>query len=79
MEEKFEPQEGHYLELLDRVHVMGCMFNDHVVEHPLVYHLEKTNEFHKFHVMLERIQTDLADLYQMTGNLADEHLENKKS
>ena len=27
--------DGHYLELMDRLHVQTCMIDDHLVSHPL--------------------------------------------
>ena len=30
-----EINDGHYLELMDRLHVIICTLNDHCVEHPL--------------------------------------------
>ena len=35
MEEIIEINDGHYLELMDRLHVIICTLNDHCIEHPL--------------------------------------------
>ena len=35
MEDKIEINDGHYLELMDRLHIIICTLNDHCVEHPL--------------------------------------------
>jgi len=32
---KNEINDGHYLELMDRLHVVMCTLNDHCLEHPL--------------------------------------------
>ena len=26
---------GHYLELMDRIHIAACMIDDHILNHPL--------------------------------------------
>mgnify|MGYP000879149575 FL=1 len=33
--EKIKINDGHYLELMDRIHVIMCTINDHCLEHPL--------------------------------------------
>ena len=32
---------GHYLELMDRLHVQTCMIDDHLVSHPLTKKIKK--------------------------------------
>lgn len=52
---------GHYLELTDRVHVMSNMFEDHIYNHPLS---EKDKEIKK---ITNKILSLLGELYQITG------------
>ena len=33
--------DGHYLELMDRLHVQTCMIDDHLVSHPLTKKIKK--------------------------------------
>ena len=33
--EKIKINDGHYLELMDRLHVIMCTIHDHCLEHPL--------------------------------------------
>jgi hypothetical protein len=54
---------GHYLELMDRLHVAMSMINDHILEHPLT---EQTADI-KQHV--EDAISDLWKAYQLVGNL----------
>ena len=62
MEEKIEINDGHYLELMDRLHVIMCTLNDHCVEHPLA----QSDEEIKFKI--EYALGQLWDVYQMVGN-----------
>jgi hypothetical protein len=55
--------DGHYLELMDRLHVIMCTLNDHCVEHPLT---ESDGEL-KF--QLEYALGRLWDVYQYVGNM----------
>jgi hypothetical protein len=55
--------DGHYLELMDRLHVIMCTLNDHCVEHPLT---ESDGEL-KF--QLEYALGRLWDVYQYIGNM----------
>ncbi len=53
---------GHYLELMDRLHVVMCTLNDHCLEHPLT----QKNEDIKFKI--EYAIGQLWDAYQLVGN-----------
>ncbi len=53
---------GHYLELMDRLHVVMCTLNDHCLEHPLT----QKNEDIKFQI--EYAIGQLWDAYQLVGN-----------
>jgi hypothetical protein len=63
MEDKVEINDGHYLELMDRLHVIMSTLNDHCVEHPLT---ERDGEL-KF--QLEYALGRLWDTYQYVGNM----------
>ena len=65
MSEDIEINDGHYLELLDRLHVMMCNLNDHCLEHPL----SQSDE-----VIKSKIDTaikELWDAYQLVGTKMD--------
>lgn len=57
-----EINDGHYLELMDRLHIVMCTLNDHCVEHPLA----QSDEEIKFKI--EYALGQLWDAYQMIGN-----------
>jgi len=57
--------DGHYLELMDRLHVIMCTLNDHCVEHPLT----ETDGELKF--QLEYALGRLWDVYQYVGNMEE--------
>ena len=57
-----EINDGHYLELMDRLHVVMCNLNDHCVEHPLA---QSDNEIKS---KIEYAIQQLWDVYQLTGN-----------
>jgi len=57
--------DGHYLELMDRLHVIMCTLNDHCVEHPLT----ETDSELKF--QLEYVLGRLWDIYQYVGNMEE--------
>jgi len=52
---------GHYLELMDRLHVLMCNLDEHCVKHPV----SKKNKDIKF--MLEYALGQLWDAYQEVG------------
>lgn len=53
---------GHYLELMDRLHIVMCTLNDHCVEHPLA----QSDKDIKFQI--EYAVGQLWDAYQLVGN-----------
>ncbi len=65
--------EGHYLELTDRCHVMASMFYDHVCEHPLAIEDKEikqlTDEISKLHF----------ELYQFVAGKMFEQNEKKET
>lgn len=56
-----EINDGHYLELMDRLHVVMCTIDDHILGHPLI----KENKDIKFQVQYALGQ--LWDAYQLVG------------
>lgn len=62
MEEKIEINDGHYLELMDRLHIIMSNLNDHCLEHPL----SQSDE--EIHFKIEYAIGQLWDVYQMVGN-----------
>jgi hypothetical protein len=62
MEEKIEINDGHYLELMDRLHVIICTLNDHCIEHPIA----QSDKDIKFQI--EYAVGQLWDAYQLVGN-----------
>ena len=53
--------EGHYIELLDRTHVMCCTIDTHLINHPLAT-VDKDIKF-----QLEHALGQLYDAYQIIG------------
>ena len=62
MFDKAEINEGHYLELTDRCHVMASMFYNHIVEHPLAIEDEEIKQ------AAELISESLYDFYQIVAS-----------
>lgn len=59
--EKHEINDGHYVEFLDRTHVVMMNIVDHLVEHPLAQRKKKIRK------KLRAAVTILADVYQNIG------------
>jgi hypothetical protein len=59
---KNEINKGHYLELMDRTHVIMDNINSHLLEHPLTDNENDLKE--KFEIALDA----LWDAYQLVGN-----------
>jgi len=53
---------GHYLELMDRIHIVACMIDDHILNHPL-----SENE-PDIQNKLDEALSLLLDTYQLVGN-----------
>ncbi len=62
--------DGHYLELLDRLHVIMCNVEEHCVKHPI----SKKNKDIRF--QLEYALGQLWDAYQQVGDLEDDKNKN---
>ena len=57
-----EINDGHYLELMDRLHVVSCTIDDHILNHPLC-------EVNKdIQIKIDNALELLMDAYQMVGN-----------
>ena len=54
--------DGHYLELMDRLHIVICTLNDHCLEHPL----SQSDKEIKFQI--EYAIGQIWDAYQLVGN-----------
>jgi hypothetical protein len=62
--------DGHYLELLDRLHVIMCNIEEHCIKHPV----SKKNKDIRF--QLEYALGQLWDAYQQVGDLEDDKNKN---
>jgi formyltetrahydrofolate hydrolase len=58
--------DGHYLELMDRLHIVICTLNDHCLEHPL----SQSDKEIKFQI--EYVIGQIWDAYQLVGNKSPE-------
>jgi len=57
---------GHYLELMDRIHVSVCNISDHIFQHPLA-------ENHKeIQALIEKSMNNLIKAYQLVGAMSIE-------
>lgn len=68
-----EINDGHYLELMDRLHVVMCTIDEHILSHPLT----KKEKDIKFQVQYAMGQ--LWDAYQMVGHKEIEKNEESNS
>jgi hypothetical protein len=57
-----EINDGHYIELTDRCHVMASMFYDHVCEHPLAIENKEIKQ------LTDKISELHYELYQLVAN-----------
>jgi len=62
MEDKIEINDGHYLELMDRIHVVSCTIDDHILNHPLC----EVNKDVK--IKIDEALELLMEAYQIIGN-----------
>ena len=65
--------EGHYLELTDRCHVMASMFYDHICEHPLAIEDKEIKQ------LTDKIAESHYELYQFVAGKMFEQDEKKKT
>ena len=59
-----EINDGHYLELMDRLHVANSMIEDHITTHPLTDSLPEVKK------LVEEAQSKLWEAYQLVGSLS---------
>lgn len=57
---------GHYLELMDRLHVTMCNIDDHILKHPV------TKSDARIKSLIVKTLEELWDAYQITGELDHE-------
>jgi hypothetical protein len=62
MEDKVEINDGHYLELMDRLHIVMSNIDDHILRHPLTEANEDVYE------IVEEAMGLLFYAYQRVGN-----------
>ena len=53
--------DGHYLELMDRLYIQICMIEDHLLNHPLTKKLKKVKK------LVDISGMALAEAYQLVG------------
>jgi 4-diphosphocytidyl-2C-methyl-D-erythritol kinase len=63
--------DGHYLELMDRLHVQTCVIEDHLVNHPLTKKIKKVKK------LVYRAGLALSEAYQIVGQKSFENDERK--
>jgi hypothetical protein len=63
--------DGHYLELMDRLHVQSCMIESHLVNHPLTKKLKKVKK------LIDESGWALIEAYQIVGQKSYENDERK--
>jgi hypothetical protein len=61
-ENEIKINDGHYLELMDRIHIVSCTIDDHILNHPLCGVNKDVQQ--KIDKSLEL----LMEAYQMVGN-----------
>ena len=59
--------DGHYLELMDRIHVQSCMIEDHLINHPLTKKIKKVKK------LIDKAGLALAEAYQIVGHKSYEN------
>lgn len=63
--------DGHFLELMDRLHVQSCMVEEHLVKHPL------TKRFKRVKKLINKASWSLLEAYQVVGEKSYERDERK--
>lgn len=53
--------EGHFLELMDRLHVQSSMIETHLLKHPLTKKMKKVKK------LIDKAHWNLLDAYQIVG------------
>lgn len=60
--DEYQINSGHYLELMDRIHVISCTLDDHLLNHPL------TEELPEVQKQLSIALDSLMEAYQIVGH-----------
>jgi len=71
--DKVKINDGHYHEMMDRLHVQMETLDEHLLKHPIGQQHKGVNK-----LLIEAIVT-LLQAYQLTGKLAHEKIEKKKT
>ena len=71
--EELEINDGHYHEMLDRLHVQMSVLEEHVLNHPVA---DKHKEVKR---LIIRAIVTLVQAYQITGGITHEKIEKKKT
>ncbi len=58
---KNQINKGHYLELMDRLHVIACNLDTHCLQHPL------TENEPEIAIKIERALGEILEAYQLVG------------
>jgi len=64
---KNDINKGHYLELMDRLHIIMMNIQDHIISHPLT---ENEKDIQK---KVEQASLKLWEAYQLVGNKEEEY------
>lgn len=70
---KIEINDGHYLELMDRLHIQSCMIEEHLLHHPLTKKIKKVRK------LIDDAGWSLAEAYQEVGLKSISKHEKKKN
>lgn len=70
--DKVEINDGHYLEIMDRLHVQMCVLESHLVEHPIA------NENKEVKRLIIKAIVTLVQAYQIVGGLAHDNSKKTK-
>ena len=64
MSKKNKINDGHYLEALDRLHLITDMMDRHLMEHPIIKGTKELEQLVNYSII------NLIEVYQRVGNLA---------
>lgn len=67
MESNEEINDGHYLELMDRIHILSCQLDDHILNHPI----SRANRDVEYHLSIAL--DNLLIAYSNIGYIEDEN------
>lgn len=71
MESNEEINDGHYLELMDRIHILSCQLDDHILNHPI----SRANRDVEYHLSIAL--DNLLIAYSTIGYIEDENNSHK--